>query len=548
MRTKRLIPPAIALAAVLAAHAQTVGDPTLHAENIITAGTLSQPTTMAFIGSNDILVLQKANGQVRRVIGGVVQAGSVLDVAVSNDSERGLLGIALDPDFINNNFVYLYYTESTTDGGTPLGNRVYRYTWNGSALVSPFLVLDLPGGPGPNHDGGIVMFGADDKLHAIIGDLNRNGKLQNYPTGLDPDDSGVILRVNTDGSGPPDNPFFDPDTDPDNPDPMNRYLAYGVRNSFGMTFDPVTGDVWDTENGPGSYDEINRVPPGFNSGWERVMGPESRNPGHGAFWVAPGSSYSDPEFSWAVPVAPTAIAFVGSRRLGCALVNDLIVGDNNCGQLYHFELTPNREALVLGGVLADLVADNTAALRCSLEQGDILFGSGFGVITDAKNGPDGRLYLVSLTQGRIYRIVRTAGTVVDADADEVEDSCDCDPSNATAWAVPSEVPLVRLSGNGPTNLGWDPQSGQAGTGTTYTVVTGDVADLRPDGGFASACTLQTGLTTPRLTDIRPNPIDGQAYYYLVRASNACGDGTFGDGSGSPDPRDLLDAALPANCP
>src|SRR5262245_37553797 len=110
--------------------AQTLEDPSLRVDQLVSG--LSSPTTMAFIGAADILVLQKNDGRVRRVIGGVLQAGQVLDVAVDNDSERGLLGIALHPQFSTNHFVYLYFTESSTPGtdttGTaPLGNRVYRY-------------------------------------------------------------------------------------------------------------------------------------------------------------------------------------------------------------------------------------------------------------------------------------------------------------------------------------------------------------------------------------------------------------------------------------
>src|SRR2546426_11809564 len=135
------------------AAAQTVNDPTLQVE--LVASGLSQPTTMAFIGNGDILVLQKANGQVRRIIGGVLQVAPALDVAVDSASERGLLGIALDPDFAVNRRVFLYYTESgngsdTVGSPTPLGNRVYSYTWDGAALVNPVLVLDLPVLSGPN--------------------------------------------------------------------------------------------------------------------------------------------------------------------------------------------------------------------------------------------------------------------------------------------------------------------------------------------------------------------------------------------------------------
>lgn len=542
MRVDRSLPIVLAVFAFLPAASQSVVDATLHVETVVTG--LSFPTTMAFVGSNDILALQKGDGQVRRVLGGTLQAGNVLDVKVANATEQGLLGIATDPDFVNNAWVYLYYTESTVDAGSALGNRVYRYTWNGSALVTPVLVLDLPTTPGTNHDGGVIAFGPDDKLYAVIGDLNRDGKLQNYPLGPDPDETGAILRVNPDGTAPPDNPWFDP-LDPS--DGLNRTYAYGVRNSFGLGFDPVTGNLWDTENGPETYDEINRVPRGFNSGWERLMGPDSRDPNSAAdLWSAPGSAYSDPEFSWVVTVAPTAVAFVGSPRLGCTYVNDLIVGDNNCGQLYRFDLTADRSALALAPPLADFVADNESDL-CLAEQSQVVFGSGFGAVTDAEIGPDGRLYVVSLRAGAIYRVVRTAGSVPDVDGDEVEDSCDCAPANAGAYAPPVEVPRLRLSGTAP-SLGWDAQNAATGSATSYTVVSGDLSDLRADAGFASACRLGSELTTTKLVDGRVAPSAGNGTYYLVRAGNACSNGTYGNASGPSDPRDALDASSPPVCP
>ena len=536
---------AVLLLTFLPVSAQNVA-PDLQVETVVTG--LSLPTTMAFIGDDDILVLQKNNGQVRRVQGGVLLAGSVLDVGVSNSSERGLLGIATDPDFINNNHVYLYYTESSTgaDGTSPVGNRVYRYTWDGSALVDPVLILDLPATPGPNHDGGVILFGPDDKLYVVIGDLNRNGQLENFPAGDPPDDTAVIFRVDVHGNGLADNPFFDT-TDPSNP--LNRYYAYGLRNSFGMGFDPVSGELWDTENGPTSFDEVNLVGRGFNSGWEQIMGPDSRDPqGEEDLWVVPGSAYSDPEFSWLVPVAPTAITFAESRIMGCDREHDAFVGDNNCGQIYQFELNASRDGFTFQTAgLQDLVADNSA-LTCKTEMDELIFGLVFGVITDIENGPDGRLYVVSLSAGAIYRIGPNPAEITDIDGDDVDDACDCDTSDGTAFAGPVEVPTLRLSGQAPTLLGWDPQTATAGSGTTYTVISGDLSDLTADGEFASACTLAIGLTTPAFSDLRDNPAAGEGFHYLVRAGNACDDGTYGNGSGLLDPRDLLDASTPPSCP
>jgi aldose sugar dehydrogenase len=541
---------ALAALAIVArpAAGQTVSEPGLQVE-LVTGG-LSLPTSLAFIGPNDILVLQKDNGQVRRILNGVLQAGFVLDVAVDSDSERGLLGIAIDPDFVTNRRVFLYYTESSTGADTsgqaiPLGNRIYRYTWDGSALVNPVLILDLPVTNGPNHDGGVITFGPDGALYAVIGDLNRGGKLQNIPTGPDPDDTGVILRVDAGGAGLPDNPFYNPANPADR---MNRYFAYGIRNSFGLAFDPITKSLWDTENGPNNYDEVNRVVRGFNSGWLQIMGPDARDPqGQADLWIAPGSAYRDPEFSWLVPVAPTSLAFPASPIMGCNLRRDLLVGDNNCGQIYRFKLNAARDGLTFtSSVLQDRVADNPG-VRCSDEMGEILFGSGFGVMTDLENGPDGRLYIVSLFSGTVYRIGPKAGAFPDADGDGVDDACDCAPTDPGSFAPPVEVPRLRVSGTTAPSILWDSQAANAGPGTTYTVVTGNLAALRADGGFASACTLRQGSTIPEFTDARANPPAGSGYYYLVRAENACGSGTFGDGTGMPDPRDPLDATLPPAC-
>lgn len=358
------------------------------------ASGLSAPTTMAFIGPADMLVLQKNDGKVRRVTGGVLQNNPVLDVNVDNQSERGLLGIALHPNFPTSPFVYLYLTESSNGGadttGSAAANRVYRYTWNGSALTNPSLILDLPVTPGPNHDGGIIRFGPDGKLYVVIGDLNRNGQLQNNSAGAAPDDTSVVLRINEDGSTPSDNPFFAQGGN------ASRYYAYGIRNSFGMTFDPVTDKLWMTENGPSDFDEINLIEPGFNSGWNQIMGPA---PNTNNLFALPGSHYSDPKFSWRNTVGPTGIVFLNSAQLGAQYQLDAFVGDINNGNLYRLKPNVARNGFVFAGPgLADLVADDSSELD------EVIFGTGFNGITDIKVGPDGLLYVVSFGDGAIYAI------------------------------------------------------------------------------------------------------------------------------------------------
>lgn len=388
------------LAALLFSHSSalavpTVNDPNLTVTQLVSG--LDLPTTMAFIGPNDILVLQKNDGKVRRVVSGILQPGSVLDLNVDNESERGLLGIALHPDFPITPSVYLYFTESTSTtgdtSGSPAANRVVRYTWDGSALINRQPIIDLPVTPGPNHDGGVIIFGPDGKLYIVIGDLNHDGQLQNFPAGPAPDNTSVILRLNDDGTTPNNNPFFGQGGN------VARYYAYGVRNSFGMAFDPVTGVLWDTENGPEAYDEINRVEPGFNSGWERIMGPDSRDPQNQSdLFQILGSHYADPKFSWFNTVGPTGIAFLNSTALGAQHENQAFVGDVNNGNLYRFPLNGARDGFVLSGGLADKVADNAAELK------QVIFGTGFGGITDVKVGPNGFLYVVSIGDGAIYVI------------------------------------------------------------------------------------------------------------------------------------------------
>ncbi len=378
-----------------------IKDPTLKAESIISG--LSSPTSMAFLDNNQILVLEKG-GQVRLVSNGQLQPQPVLQVSVNTESERGLLGIATMPGGgsqggsssggKNTTTVFLYYTEAD-----PLRNRVYKYQWNGQSLVNPTLILDLPAEPGPNHDGGKLAIGPDNYLYAIIGDLNHDGQLQNFADGPAPDDTSGIFRINRDdGSPAANNPFAQSGNNL-----LSKYYAYGIRNSFGMDFDPLTNNLWDTENGPASYDEINLVRPGFNSGWQKIMGPISIS-GHSEDQLVkfPNSKYADPVFSWKEPVAITDIEFMKSSKLGVNYQNNIFVGDINNGNLYFFKVNKDRTGVELDSNqptgVADLVVDNNDELS------SITFGTGFGGITDIQTGPDGLLYILSYNDGNIYRI------------------------------------------------------------------------------------------------------------------------------------------------
>jgi glucose/arabinose dehydrogenase len=313
----------------------------------------------------------------------------LLSFNVETASERGLLGVAHTPDKI-----FFYMTERN---GSEIRNRVYSYDLlqNGT-MSNKKMILDLPGTPGPNHDGGKLIIGPDGFLYVVIGDLNRNGVLQNYQNAGPVDNTSVILRVDVSGAPAKNNPLSGIDG-------VDSYYAYGIRNSFGIDFDPLTGKLWDTENGPDKYDEINIVEPGFNSGWEKIMGPSSRtNVGQSELVMFNGSHYSDPVFSWLFTIGVTDIKFLDSDKLGDKYKDNIFVGDINNGNLYSFKVNDNRTGLDLEDNLLDRVADN------NMEASEIIFGTGFdGGITDIETGPDGELYVLSYN-GDVYRIVPAA--------------------------------------------------------------------------------------------------------------------------------------------
>jgi aldose sugar dehydrogenase len=397
-------------------------------------GGLEFPSGMAFLGPDDILVLEKNSGQMRRIVNSTLLQEPVLDVPVATKDERGLLGIAVNKVNQNNaTFVFLYFTESSRDGDdldgiNPLGNRLYRYEFVGGKLVNGKLLLDLPAIEASHHNGGRITIGPDGNVYLGVGDLQDPGQTtlthlttaQNIANSLYPDGTSGILRVTQDGESV--NNIFGGRF------PMELYYAYGIRNSFGIDFDPVTNNLWDTENGPDFGDEVNLVEPGFNSGWRRVQGmAEDPNrldllvqfPGLSGndeslvgrlqeFWFGisgtSGGVYSNPEFVWDGTIAPTAIRFLDSEALGERYLNDLFVASYSTGNIYHFEPNADRTGFVLEGDLADGVADEFN------EADQLVFANNLGRITDMAVGPDGYLYILAIrgVEGIIYRIIPTA--------------------------------------------------------------------------------------------------------------------------------------------
>ncbi len=591
-------------------------DPNLAVRTVVTG--LTNPTTMTFLGDNDFLVLEKLTGKVNHVINGVVQptkfdfgAGPIPNLPVNNSSERGLLGITLSPNFSNDHDVFMYWTESSTGAvsanlqETPLlGNRVDRFIWN--AVTSTFTFdkniirlhsfqndgNNVTGFQG-NHNGGVIRFGPDGKLYIVIGDNGRRGWLQNLINGPQgpgqtdenfgsvrggpaPDDAhltGVLLRLNPDGSIPDDNPFVgisntvqapvlsgadanaigsftafldqsagsltthiffqglsapaiagqirldgpdgpvifnDPafrtgqtadeftntltaanfvaeppqgintladainavltgrahftiytsqageeisgqiaQLDPEITTNLHKIFAYGIRNSFGFAFDPLTGRLWLEENGDVSFDRYTIVDPGSNNGWIQADAPalnadgtlddtaiqedkaiEVANNGLQQIrWPAtnlpdtaqealdrmvmlPGSHYNPSIFSIRAEDPPAGIGFLHSGALGPDYQDALFAGEARDfgtdsreefnGALFVFHPNADRTGIDFGNDPNIRPSDHVFMNNTDFDlNGDtsFLLGTNFGILTDVQTGPDGNLYVVSLTGG-----------------------------------------------------------------------------------------------------------------------------------------------------
>jgi len=453
----------------VAAQTPSVSDGNLRVRTVVSD--LVTPIGIAFLDQRTALVLEKNTGRVVRLVDGA-PAGVALDLAVNFGSERGLLGIAVHPEFPRNPGVYLYWTESSTGADTSvlsetslLGNRVDRYTWDGSTLTFASTLIrlralqqDAEQPERGNHDGGVIRFGPDGKLYIFIGDAGRRGQLQNLPDGPfgpgapddqfggpEPDDAhltGVVLRLNDDGTTPEDNPLFRAGESINGEVGANlqKVYSYGHRNGFGMAFDPKSGELWLQENGDDSFSELNRVLPGLNGGWVPNAGPVSRiaefkeiettfgaqnlqqvrwSPTNIAdtpdealarLFTVRGSRYSDPAFSWKWEIAPGGIGFLQGRALGPQFDGDLFMGaatpQLEGGYLFRFNLTGNRRQIGVDDQrLRDRVADNVAKHDIT-ESESLLFGRNFGVVTDIQTAPNGNLVVVSLSNGAVYEIHR----------------------------------------------------------------------------------------------------------------------------------------------
>ena len=414
------------------------------------------PVNMEFVGE-DLLILEKNSGTVRHIKDNVLLDSAVLDVEVSNYGEHGLLGITS----VENN-VFLFFTEAYHDGGRALENRIYQYSWDGTNLVNPVLLKTIPGFE-REYVGGEMVSDLSGNVFAVTGENYKIGLLQNTPQNESYRHFSSVASTEEKSKRTishsfehllscskvsfqqyTTNPFGWQSEQPDlseNPpetnlfnilgnlnsclrqfyyenfsngnwedtstiiqiQPEGEYLAIGIRNSFGLAVDPQTGFMWDTENGPDVFDEINLIDEKFNSGWAKIQGPSNGK----SLPTIPEYSeyiYSEPEFSWEIPVGVTAIEFPNSNDFR-KYDDFLFVADTNKGIIYKFKLDETRTKFIFESPhLQDLVLNMLPDSSGNEPMDEIIFAKNLGLISDMKFGPDGALYVISLMEGKIYKI------------------------------------------------------------------------------------------------------------------------------------------------
>lgn len=347
---------------------------------------INSSTALTFI-NDDILFLEKETGKIRHIKNDVLVEKPLWDFNVKKEgcecyTESGLLGIA-----VFNSDVYVYVTEEFGDEEKIYENRIYKFLWENNQLVNPVLLNILPADSNMHH-GGAMTVNSEGHVLAVIGDQEYGKKLGNFKNG-DMNDVGVILNVGIDENVK---------TPSSSSIPSDHYYGVGLRNSFGLSFDPITNYLWISENGTFEFDEINLALPKYNSGWPQFLGPQDKNTIN-EFNGYSDYVYSNPEFSWEKTVAPTGLSFVDKNWKNYE--NSLFVGDCK-GNLYKFQLSEDRKSLIFQNPdLQDLVLNESDSNE------EIIFGKNFGCITDVEYF-DGNLYVISyLNNGAIYKIKPT---------------------------------------------------------------------------------------------------------------------------------------------
>src|ERR1700752_92033 len=362
---------------------------------------LSSPTAMEIAPDGRIFVCQQG-GSLRVIKNGALLSTPFLSLSVDPAGERGLLGVAFDPNFANNNFIYVYYTVPIN----PRHNRVSRFTANGDAAVagSELILLELDNLTGAtNHNGGAIHFGPDGKLYIAVGENATSSNSQTLNNML-----GKVLRINADGSLPTDNPFFGTATG------NNRSIwALGLRNPFTFTFQPGTGRLFINDVGQNTWEEINDGIAGSNYGWPTTEGTTS-NP-----------FFRSPLFSYGHGNGPT---------VGCAIAG---------GAFYNPTTVQFPQTYVGKYFFADLCSGWIRVFDPAMGTASG-FATGINQPVDLKVASDGSLYYLSIGSGPVFRVrfSPTAPVIT------------TNPSNQTVAEGHTATFTVVASGTAPLSYQW----------------------------------------------------------------------------------------------
>lgn len=429
MLAQLLYRPALALAASLLLFGSLVSLraatlPAGFTETVV--GGISSATAMEIAPDGRVFVCQQG-GQLRVIKNGALLATPFLTVTTTASGERGLLGIAFDPNFASNNFIYVYYTVPTA----PIHNRVSRFTANGDVVLagSEVAILDLDNLSGAtNHNGGAIHFGPDGKLYVAVGENANGANSQTLTNRL-----GKMLRINSDGTPPQDNPFFNT-TSP----PNQSIWALGLRNPFTFAFQPGTARMFINDVGQSTWEEINDGIAGSNYGWPTTEGPTS-NP-----------SFRSPLFSYGHTIGPTG----GCAIAGGAFYNPTTVQfpGSYVGKYFFADLCS-------GWIRVMDPANNTAAD----------FASGIASPVDLKVANDGSLYYLS-QNGGLSRVQFTSN--------QVPPGITTHPTSQTVMQGQPATFLVAASGSTPLTYQWQRNTVPIGgaTSPSYTLSSPTLAD------------------------------------------------------------------------
>jgi glucose/arabinose dehydrogenase len=373
-------------------------------------GNLTGPTAMAFAPDGRLFVAEE-RGTLRIIKNGVLLPTPFLSVNTDITGERGLLGVAIDPDFATNRFVYIYYTARTS----PRRNRVVRYTANGDVAVagSQVTLLELDNLNAGIHNGGAIHFGPDGMLYIAVGDNSVSSNAQSLSTVL-----GKMLRINKDGTIPTSNPFYTSTTG------RNRTIwALGLRNPYTFAFDPASSMMFINDVGQDMWEEINDGVAGANYGWPTTEGPTS-----------------DPRFR-----GPRyAYRHSGSGLTGCAITG---------GTFYNPPANAYPAKYVGNYFFADYCSGWIAALNPATGNTVEIFATGGNAIVDLQVDDAGALYYLERGDGGtgvggVYRITY----------DESGPGITTQPANVTVPVGSTATFTVAASGSGPFSYQWQKNS------------------------------------------------------------------------------------------